>query len=263
MLTLQEHSCWWLPTAHSTTVRAVDENAQLAGEIRAWLLQVMRDTGLSVTDWAQKANVARTTIARPVKAGYPFVTSSRTLAKLAKAAGVEAPDIGRPADERIVPLLLSVRYKVQAGHWYEMDAAEEPDQISHAVTPDPRFANWPQWLEEVRGDSANKRIQPGQYVHVVDAIEMGYAPQQGNWVVVERRRNQGAERERSLKQVELRPDGRVELWPRSTNPRWNEPLRLNSGGPRIVAVSGETAPQGEEVEVEIVGLVIGVYDPFL
>lgn len=189
--------------------------------------------------------MARTTIARPIKEGYAFVTSSRTLAKLAKAAGVDAPDIrGKPAAQ-IVPLFLPVRHRVQAGHWIEVDYAEQDfPSPPQAVRPDPQYGEWPQWLELVVGDSVNKEIPEGAFAHVVDAIEMGYAPQDGDFVVVERRRDGGRLRERSIKKVVQAPTG-VELWPDSYNPAWDKPL--------------EMAAPGEGVEVEIVGLVIGSY----
>lgn len=245
MLPRQEHSCWWSAASRRRSVRPVDENAQLAGEIRAWLNQVMADRGLSVTEWAKAAGVARTTIARPLKESYEFVTSSRTLAKLASAAGVSAPDIRRPTEAQIIPLFLPVRYRVQAGHWIEVDYAEqEYPSPPKAVRPDPDFGDWPQWLEQVVGDSVDREIPEGHFVHVVDAIEMGYAPQDGDFVVVERRREQGRLRERSVKQVAIN-GGRVELWPRSHNPAWNKPLDLSH-------------PE-EGVEVEIVGYVIGAY----
>lgn len=227
-------------------VRAVDENAQLAAEIRAWMNQVMQDKGLTPTSWAAAAGVARTTIARPIKEGYQFVTSSRTLAKLAKAAGVEAPNQRRGTEAKIIPLFLPVRYRVQAGAWIEMDYAEQDyPSPPRAVAPDPAYADWPQWLELVVGDSIDKEIQPGSFAHVVDAIEMGYSPQHGDFVVVERRRDQGRLRERSIKQVEITRRGDVELWPRSNNPSWDRPLQLSH-------------PE-EGVEAEVVGLVIGAY----
>lgn len=226
-------------------LRPVQENAAIAAEIRSWLEQVIEETGLSVTDWAAKAGVARTTIARPLKPSYPFVTSSRTLAKLAAAAGVSAPEVGTtPA--RVEPLYLPVRYHVQAGHWLEVDnGAQDFPSPPRAVRPDPQYADWPQWLELVVGDSVDREIPAGHFAHVVDAIEMGYAPQQDDFVVVERRRDQGRLRERSIKQVAILPGGAVELWPRSHNPHWSKPLDL--------------AAPGDGVEVEIVGLVIGAY----
>lgn len=223
----------------------MDENAQIAAEIRVWMLQTMERAGLNPTTWSKAAGVARTTVARAIKEGYPFVTSSRTLAKLAKAAGVQAPEMIRAAEAQIVPLFLPVRYRVQAGAWIEMDHAEQDyPSPPRAVRPDPQFGDWPQWLELVVGDSVDREIPPGHFAHVVDAIEMGYAPTHGDFVVVERRRDQGRLRERSIKQVEATPDG-IELWPRSHNPAWNKPLQL-------------THPD-EGVEVEIVALVIGAY----
>lgn len=245
MLILQEHSCRWLARPTAANVRAVDENAQLAEEIRTWLNQVMVERGLSVTDWAKAANVARTTIARPLKDSYQFVTSSRTLAKLAKAAGVAPPDIRRPTDAQIVPLFLPVCYRVQAGHWIEVDYADQDyPEPPKAVRPNPDYGDWPQWLEVVVGDSVDREIPEGHFVHVVDAIEMGYSAQDGDFVIVERRRDQGRLRERSVKQVAI-SNGSIELWPRSHNPAWNKPLDY-------------THPE-EGVEVEIVGLVIGAY----
>lgn len=226
-------------------VRPVDANAQLAAEIRAWMVETMQRTGLNPSTWSKAAGVARTTIARPIKDGYQFVTSSRTLAKLAKAAGVEAPDMQRAAEAQIVPLFLPVRYRVQAGAWIEVDYAEQDfPSAPRAVRPDPQYGEWPQWLELVVGDSVNREIPDGGFAHVVDAIEMGYAPQDGDFVVVERRRDSGRLRERSVKKVVATPDG-VELWPDSHNPAWDKPLELSASG--------------DGVEVEVVGLVIGSY----
>lgn len=226
-------------------VRAVDENAQLAAEIRAWMNRVMKKYDLTPTTWALKAGVARTTIARPLKEGYEFVTSSRTLAKLAAAVDDDPPPMVNHRPAKLDPLYLPVRFRVQAGHWIEVDVAEqEYPAPPRAVAPDPAYSAWPQWLELVVGDSVDREIQPGSYAHVVDAIDMGYAPQAGDFVVVERRRDNGRLRERSIKQVQMRR-GSIELWPCSHNPAWDRPLDL-------------THPE-EGVEVEIVGLVIGAY----
>ncbi len=141
---------------------------------------------------------------------------------------------------RISSKMLYVRYKVEAGLWREIDETDEPYE-SFAIPEDDRFKGFEQWLEEVSGDSMNKLIPAGNYVHVVDAIGMGYAPTGGHIVVVERRR--GQTRERTLKQIERTKDG-VKLWPRSTNPKWKEPIEL-------LADAHE-----EETEVQIVGLVV-------
>lgn len=216
-----------------------------ATRIRDWLKRTLIEEGLTVEQWAALSGVHKSTIFRALKDNYEFVTSSRTLEKLASAVNREAPTI--LANVKLAPQFLPVRYWVQAGHWFEIEADEPPEQVALAVLPDPRFAQIPQWLEKVVGDSVDLKIPPGHYAHVVDAIEMGYAPQDGHWVVVERRRDQGAVRERSIKQVEL-SQGHVRLWPRSRNPKWKEPLDVTNG-----AKPGDT-------EVEIVGLVIGAYN---
>lgn len=252
MLGTQELSCA-IALARRSGHTPRMEDAAVAGKIRAWLNQVMQETGLSVTAWAERAGVARTTIARPLKDDYAFVTSSRTLAKLAKAAGREPPSIQGPStDPRLSPVaphFLEVRYKAQAGYWIENEGfVHQHLEPPRPVAPDPAYEGWGQWLELVVGDSVDKMIPDGGYAHVVDAIEMGYAPRPGDLVVVERRRNSGQLRERSIKQVRLGERG-VELWPISHNPLWASPL-LVSGGDE------------DHTEVEIVGLVIGAYHSF-
>lgn len=216
-----------------------------AQRIREWLLETLRREGLTVERWAQLSGVARSTIFRAMQPSYEFVTSSRTLAKLAEAVGVEPPSF--LANVRLAPRFLPVRYIVQAGLWFENDADIPPEQVALAVLPDQRFERFPQWLELVSGDSVDLKIPPGSYAHVVDAIELGYAPRHGDWVVVERRRDQGGVRERTIKQVDTQ-SGRVRLFPRSRNPKWSEPIDLTAGG------------KLGDIEVEIVGLVVGAYN---
>lgn len=220
-----------------------------AAQIRDWLNSVMTEKGLTPPQWAKAAGVAASTIQRAIKPSYKFVTSSKTLAKLAAAAGATPPKLNELTNAKIIPLFLPVRFKVQAGYWLEVDA--EMQRFSNppkAVMPDPRYSEFPQWLEEVVGDSANQRIAEGSFAHVVDAIELGYAARDGDWVVVERRRGGGLLRERTIKQIVVTSANKVELWPRSTNPKWSSPVVLNAGG-----------RGNEDMEVEIVGLVIGVY----
>lgn len=216
-----------------------------AQRIREWLKQTLKREGLTVEQWASRSGVHKSTIFRALKEDYEHVTSTRTLQKLAEAVGSEPPSI--LPEVKLAPRFLPVRYTVQAGLWYEVDAEVPPEQISLGVVPDTRFAGFPQWLEKVVGDSVDLRIPAGHYVHVVDAIELGYAPKDGDWVVVERRRDQGAVRERTIKQIEV-SGGQVRLCPRSRNPKWVDAIDLSAG-----------AKPGD-AEVEIVGLVISAID---
>lgn len=120
---------------------------------------------------------------------------------------------------------LPIRFNVAAGPFLEADYFQQEPLGWAAVEPDPRFP-FPQWLERVSGDSFDRKIPDGALVLVVDTKAMGYNPRNGDVVIATRIRNQGALMERTLKQIELTPTGEVELWPRSHNPRWSEPLTL-------------------------------------
>lgn len=223
---------------------------ELAAQVRDWMNDILNLKGWSAAELAKRAQVAPSTVQRALKADYEFVTSSRTLQKLAQAAGVEPMKLEgtTPASEQA---FLPIRYRVQAGHWLKHDDAVQDFGETYPVSPNPRFAGHPQWLEEVVGDSADRVIPDGSFIHVVDAISIGYEPRNGNWVVVQRTRHGGMTYERSVKQVAIK-GRRVELWPRSNNPKWDEPLNLMG-----------SAVDGEEIEVAVVGLVIGFYNPML
>jgi hypothetical protein len=234
-------------------VQACDMNAT-AEKIRLWLEQAMATSGLSANELAQKSKVNRATIFRALKPGYEFVTSSRTVAKLAEAMGVPGPEgsaeLYNPAPGP-TNVVLPIIHEVGAGVWRSVDDYVDPNPEVYPVAEYlPAYAKWPQWIEAVRGDSYNKKVPDGSLVHVVDAIAMGYEPRHGDTVVVVRRRHQGAMIERTLKEVEQTPTG-FELWPRSFNPKWNEPLNYTAD-----------TKEGEDIEVEIAGKVVRAYIRF-
>lgn len=217
--------------------------------IRDWMKQVLAETGWTVAHWASKARVAKSTIHRALGDDYEFMTSSKTLAKLASAAGVEAPTIGASEPQRVEARFLPIRYEVGAGLWQEMT----DDQVfigTGPVTPDPAYSGFPQWLERVQGDSMDREYRERDLIHVVDAYSLGYAPRHGDHVVLVRRRADGGEMERTVKEV-VRAGRTFEFWPRSTNPRWARPIKIIDG----------VDPADPTVEVEIAGLVIGSYRP--
>lgn len=145
---------------------------------------------------------------------------------------------------------LIVRDRVQAGAWLLADDSDQSEPVRMPAIPDPRYPHADQWLAHVAGDSVNKlNIFDGDLVQVVDAIAIGYHPRSGDVVEVERLRADGAERELTIKQIEIGADG-IQLWPRSTNPRWTEPLGLTDGA------------NDANVEVHIRGLVIGMMRRF-
>lgn len=160
------------------------------------------------------------------------------------------PATGRSPMSALRPIgqrLLQIRDRVRAGAWLQADDYLDSQPREFPAARDERFPYADQWLSQVAGDSVNKlNIFDGDLVHCINAVSIFYQPKTGDIVEVERKRFDGRERELTLKQVEVTQGG-VLLWPRSTNPRWKEPLSLFQGldGP-------------EEIEVSIRGLVIAV-----
>jgi transcriptional regulator with XRE-family HTH domain len=141
---------------------------------------------------------------------------------------------------------LPVRGRIQAGAWLQADddmAQTEPRRVPASF--DPRFPREAQYLREVSGDSVDQlRIYDGDLVHLVDIQAIGYVPITDDIVEVERTRFGGQERELTLKQVEVTPEGYI-LWPRSTNTRWREAIDLRA-----------SVPQDEEIQINFRGLVL-------
>ena len=123
---------------------------------------------------------------------------------------------------------LPIRDRVQAGAWLMADDSSQVEPRRHSFARDPRFPHADQWLSEIFGDSVDRLgIFDGDLVHCVDFEGAGVALQSGQIVEIERLRFGGQERELSIKQVELTPQGPL-LWPRSSNPRWQTPLSMTS-----------------------------------
>jgi SOS-response transcriptional repressor LexA len=130
---------------------------------------------------------------------------------------------------------------IQAGAWMAVDDSgqEEPEMIPHAK--DRAYPHAKQWLREVQGDSMNAvGILPGDLAHLAEFFGAGL--EDGMIVEVTRTRDGGALREITLKEVEVSPKG-VILWPRSTNPRWKDPVRLNDDS-------------GLDITVEVTGVLV-------
>lgn len=233
--------------------------------IRAWMREVLdkctRDgRPLTARKWALDAGLNAATVQRALRDDYSFTPSTRTLHALASVVDIPLPAMtasgaGQALAEvrwaNAPTIELSVRHRVSAGTWSEVDDQAQVEMRRLNVQRVPPYEQATQWLELVVGDSYNRLVPEGSYVHVVDAVEINYTPRTGDTVVLARRRAQGALEERSLKQVELTAAGPL-LWPRSFNPRWSQPIDLTEG-----------VREGEDVEVQIVGLVVRSYQLFV
>lgn len=171
--------------------------------------------------------------------GYP----SRTAARYAKFFRV-APEwllYGRGISEPVVtePQLqeLPLVGQVRAGAWLALDESVQDEPVMLTAALDGRYPHARQWLREVVGDSMNARgILNGDLAHLVDWAEAGVELATGQVIEVTRYRDGGELREVTLKEVEVKRVGSYLLWPRSTNPRWTDPIILNGGdddGPEV------------------------------
>lgn len=226
--------------------------AEIADEARAFLNHALAVSGLKPHALARRAGVAPTTITRPLNdPEFKFTPKPATLRKIAEAAGIELPT-GLAAVAPSAPSTeeLPVVGPVQAGAWLALDETVQDDPIFFSAVADKRYPHAPQWLREVRGDSMNARgIMPGDFAHLVDLAAAGINLNTGMVVEVTRTRAGGALREITLKEVEVTAHG-IKLWPRSTNPRWKDPVILDDG-------------RGDDIEVRVTGLLLQAIKRFL
>ena len=144
---------------------------------------------------------------------------------------------------------IPVRGETAAGKWLEFedfDAERYPPIVAVAG----RYPVEVQFAYRVSGPSMDKvRIFDGDCVICVPYWHVRSAPTPGDLVVVERKR--GAVYERTVKELQMTAEA-YELWPRSTDPKHQQPLRV----PKNHDLTEE-----DGTVVEIVGLVIASYVP--
>lgn len=146
----------------------------------------------------------------------------------------DSPAPTAPFGMRQVTRMVPVVGDIQAGVFAEaMDDFEEPEVIPVHLAG---FEGAQLFALRVRGRSMDKHYPDGTMVIVCPAAEIGV--REGDHVVVRRRR--GSLVETTLKEV-VREKGAIALWPRSTDPQFQDPIRLElvrdaDEGPEIIGV---------------------------
>lgn len=216
----------------------------------AYLRRVKDESGKSLNEIAQRVGVSHTTLTRPLNnPDYKYVPKFATLQKIANETQIPLPveltDAAIASPTTAALKLLSVRGVVAAGMWQSREVTQDVPLGEVPMVEDGRYAGLPQWAELVRGPSMNRTYLDGDYLHVIDVPSLGYTPQVGEDVIVERRTAQDGTIERTCKRVAV-VNGARALVGDSTVDHWNEPLPLDNG---------------EASYVQIVGLVVGSYRP--
>jgi len=145
--------------------------------------------------------------------------------------------------------VVSVRGMAQAGMWQEFE-----DFDGSAFEPVPaapgRWRSFEQFAYRIAGPSMDRAgMRSGDYVVCVPYGSARSSRIDGDYVVVERRR--GPTIERTVKRLKV-VNGDYELWPESTDTRFQEPIRVKGNG---------GLHEDDGTTVEIVGLVIGRWAP--
>lgn len=134
---------------------------------------------------------------------------------------------------------LPVIGEVAAGVWHDLSLEMDESPFAPVLGGrNMRYSPTAQYGLVVRGTSLNRQAQSGDILRCLDIGNSGLRPRPGDLVVVERRRAQLGQKEVTAK-VLKRVDGRLELWPDSTDPRWAQPILVEglSGDEDVRAIA--------------------------
>lgn len=162
-----------------------------------------------------------------------------TLTLIAKATGKDIRWLESAVDPDNIGMW--VVGEVAAGSWKEAAAMLKPYALP--VTPHPHYPAESQRLYRIAGQSVNKLVQDGEYIHCIDVYKAETQPVSGDLVVV--RRLDHGRAEYSAKRY-LRIDGVAILRPESDDPEFQTDL----------VIEGDDA-----VDIEITDIVIAQWKP--
>jgi SOS-response transcriptional repressor LexA len=144
----------------------------------------------------------------------------------------------RPINRRI-----PVMGEVAAGLWREAPARQIEDAEEYLALDVPGYERAQLTALRVVGASMDLVYPPGRYVVIAHPAEAGLRV--GDYVVVERQRADLVEL--TIKEF-VSEGGRIALWPRSSDPKFQEPIYLKGPG-----------DEHDQSGVQIVGVVVADY----
>lgn len=155
--------------------------------------------------------------------------------KLARVLSKPAGYFAAPQNTLVLPAGIEVVGEIQAGVFRSAIEVPPGERAIIRAMPPLGYEHLRLAALKVVGPSMDLVYPDGSYVVVVSAYDTDV--RNGDRVVVYR--SQGLLREATLKEVQVEPDGRVALWPRSSHPDHQEPIYLNDAeqdGPEIAYV---------------------------
>lgn len=227
------------PSSHTIEDFMPDAEYVPAMELRQRIYKARADAGLTQEQLANATGKTRGAVAQ-WESGDVRPRHS-TIQLIARATGKPVAWLESGVDEDAPGLL--VIGEVAAGAWKEGRAGYQPHGMP--VAPDPRFPASAQRLYRVVGNSVNRIVRDGEYVHCVDVIAGELLPQPGDLVIV-RKTNHGLT-EYTAKTF-VREGSTVYLRPESDDPDWQDAI----------------VPIGDDdTTIEITDVVIAKWSPLL
>lgn len=197
-------------------------------ELRAWVERALKASGISRGEMSRRLGIPEDGISKFMRGKRGL--SADEMIGIERETGVAPPADARPPQLTAPePSRSVVRIKVvgeaAGGVWKEMKLSFEEYDLAYAIDP-----MWP--LEAVSalrisGSSINRQARDGDYVVCVDVWAFPRELRAGDWVAVRRMRHDTAET--TVKQLRGWP-GAWELWPDSTDPEFQAPVRWGDIG---------------------------------
>ncbi len=210
---------------------------ELVGTTQGQIQKLESGVRKMTIEWAQKL--------APALNCEPIDLVPHIFKKINAAAYVNTPSLSKSQAVESV-ITIPVRGIVAAGLYMDSDT-DVTEEIPIPFSP--LAARTEQFAFRVSGTSMNKKIPDGAYVLCVPYWHVREAITDKDTVVVERRK--AGLIERTCKEVVVTAT-HYELWPRSTDQKWQTPIRIER--------QGEFADE-DGTEIEVVGRVIGIYMP--
>lgn len=188
----------------------------------AWLRAVMKDHGISQAELGRVLGLERQLVNRMLNGKRRLQIAE--VEAISRKWGVAPPIALHQSQPKVTQI--KVVGEVAAGIWHEMGHMDfDIFEIPYAYNTDSRWPAEALSALIVRGESINRKAQDGDKVVMLD---YGQAPRKfrdGDWVVA--RRERGDLAETTVKQVRGSPVKGWQLWPDSTDPRYQEPIPLD------------------------------------
>lgn len=211
-------------------------------ERRDILRGFINERGLKIAQWAKQSGVDKNSIYNFLN-GHSNALDLRTYGKLARTAEVPVWRLSGDSPEPASPTSIWVSGHVEAGAFREAVEWDRSRWYSVDVPVPDKFRRRAKALE-VRGLSMDLEYKPGAVVIWVDFLDFR-PPRHGDHVIVYSHGRDGSV-EATVKELRIDDRGRCWLWPRSTQPEFQQPINLDD--------------RPEDIEsIEIKGVVIGDY----